>query len=168
MGTNQIIMKTNQIKHVLIAVDYDPTAQKVAEQGFSLAKSMGAEVTLLHVITDSTYYTSTEFSPVLGIGGYIETAQIQMDTVDGLRNAAQHFLDKTTRHLEDTNIKTIVNEGDIADTILETSKKLKADVIVMGSHSQKWLENILVGSVTEEVLKETRIPLFLIPTKKRS
>jgi nucleotide-binding universal stress UspA family protein len=161
-------MKTNQIKHVLIAVDYDPTAQKVAEQGFSLAKSMGAEVTLLHVITDSTYYTSTEFSPILGIGGYIETARIQLDTVDGLRNAAQHFLDKTKLHLEDTNIHTVVNEGDIADTILETAKELKADIIVLGSHSQKWLENILVGSVTEEVLKQTRIPLFLIPTRKRN
>ena len=104
----------------------------------------------------------------MGIGGYIETAQIQLDTVDGLRNAAQHFLDKTKLHLEDTTIQTIVNEGDIADTILETAKELKADVIVLGSHSQKWLENILVGSVTEEVLKQTRIPLFMIPTKKRS
>lgn len=161
-------MKTNQLKRVLIAVDYDPTAQKVVEQGFSLAKSLGAEITLLHVITDSMYYTSTEFSPVLGIGGYIETSQIQMDTAEGLRNAAQHFLDKTKRHLEDENIRTIVNEGDIADTILETANELKADIIVMGSHSQKWLENILVGSVTEEVLKQTRIPLFMIPTKKRS
>ncbi len=161
-------MEANQIKHVLIAVDYDSTALKVVELGFSLAKSMSAEVTLLHVITDSMYYASTEFSPILGIGGYIETDQIQLDTVDGLRNAANHFLDKTKRHLGDENIQTIVREGDIADTILETAKIFKADIIVLGSHSQKWLENILVGSVTEEVLKQTRIPLFVIPTKKRS
>jgi len=159
-------MKTDQLKKVLIALDYDPTAQKVAEQGFSLAKSMGAEVTLLHVITDPTYYASTDFSPVLGIGGYIETAQIQMNTIEGLRNAAQHFLEKTKLHLEDTNIQTMVNEGNIADTILESAKKIKADIVVLGSHSQKWLENILVGSVTEEVLKQTRIPLFIIPTKR--
>ena len=158
-------MKTNQIKHVLVAVDYDPTAQMVAEQGYSLAKSMGAEVTLLHVITDSTYYASTDFSPILGIGGYIETAQIQLDTVDGLRNAAQHFLDKTKRHLDDTNIHTVVNEGDIAETILETAKEMNADVIVLGSRTQKWLENILAGSVTEDVMKQTQVPLFTIPIK---
>ncbi|MBW8331538.1 MAG: universal stress protein [Prolixibacteraceae bacterium] len=158
-------MKTNQIKHVLVAVDYDPTAQMVAEQGYSLAKSMGAEVTLLHVITDPTYYASTEFSPILGIGGYIETAQIQLDTVDGLRNAAQHFLDKTKRHLDDTNIHTVVNEGDIAETILETAKEMNADVIVLGSRTQKWLENILAGSVTEDVMKQTQVPLFTIPIK---
>lgn len=158
-------MKTNQIKQVLIAVDYDPTAQNIAEQGHSLARSMGAEVTLLHVITDPTYYASTEFSPILGIGGYIETAQIQLDTVDGLRNAAQHFLDKTKRHLDDTNIRTVVNEGDIAETILETAKEINADIIVLGSRSQKWLENILTGNVTEDVLKQTEVPLFTIPIK---
>jgi len=36
----------------------------------------------------------------------------------------------------------------------------------MGSHSQKWLENIIMGSVTKEVLRKTTIPLFIIPTKK--
>jgi nucleotide-binding universal stress UspA family protein len=38
---------------------------------------------------------------------------------------------------------------------------------VMGSHSQKWLESILLGSVTEEVLRKTNIPLFIVPTKKQ-
>ena len=33
-------MKTNKMKKVLIALDYYPTAQKVAEEGFSLAKTM--------------------------------------------------------------------------------------------------------------------------------
>jgi hypothetical protein len=37
-------MKTNKMKKVLIALDYNPTAQKVAEVGFSMAKSMNAEV----------------------------------------------------------------------------------------------------------------------------
>jgi len=45
---------------------------------------------------------------------------------------------------------------------------LHADIIVMGSHSRRWLENIVMGSVTEEVLHHTSIPLFIIPTKKHS
>jgi nucleotide-binding universal stress UspA family protein len=36
----------------------------------------------------------------------------------------------------------------------------------MGSHSQKWLEKILMGSVTEKVLKYTEIPLLVVPTGK--
>ena len=49
-------MKTKKISKVLIALDYDPTAQKVAEIGFSYAKSMEAEVILLHIIADPIYY----------------------------------------------------------------------------------------------------------------
>ncbi|MFA5817207.1 MAG: universal stress protein, partial [Bacteroidales bacterium] len=58
-------------------------------------------------------------------------------------------------------------EGDFADAILKAAKDLDADIIVIGSHSQKWLEKIVMGSVTEKVLNHTTIPLFVIPTKKR-
>jgi nucleotide-binding universal stress UspA family protein len=51
---------------------------------------------------------------------------------------------------------------------LESAKNLKADIIVLGTHSRKWLENILMGSVAEKVLKNTTLPLFIIPTKKES
>jgi len=39
---------------------------------------------------------------------------------------------------------------------------------VMGSHSRKWLENIILGSEAENVLKMTAIPLFIVPTKKQA
>jgi len=36
----------------------------------------------------------------------------------------------------------------------------------LGTHSQRWLENIIMGSVAEKVLHHTKIPLLIIPTKK--
>ena len=156
------------MKKVLIALDYDPTAQKVAETGYSLAKSIGAEIILLHVITDPVYYSSTEYSPIMGFTGYKETGQLQFDSVDGLKNASQHFLEKSKNHLGDKTIKTVVKEGDFAGSILKTAKELHADIIVMGSHSRKWLEKIVMGSVTEKVLSHTSIPLFIVPTKKHN
>jgi nucleotide-binding universal stress UspA family protein len=154
------------MKKVLIALDYDPTAQKVAETGFSLAKAMGAEVILLHVISDPVYYSSTEYSPIMGFDGFMETGSLQLDSVDALKNASLHFLDKSRQHLGDKTIQTLVEEGDIAESILKTAKETHADIIVMGSHSRKWLEDIVVGSVTEKVLHHTSIPMFIIPTKK--
>jgi nucleotide-binding universal stress UspA family protein len=41
-----------------------------------------------------------------------------------------------------------------------------AELIVMGSHSRKWLDAILMGSVTEKVLHHTVLPLYIVPTKK--
>jgi nucleotide-binding universal stress UspA family protein len=161
-------MKTIEMKKVLIALDYDPTAQKVAETGFSLARAMGAEVTLLHVITDPVYYASTEYSPIMGLTGEMDISPIQRENVDGLKRMSQLFLDKSKRHLGDDAIQTLVKEGDFAETILKTAKELHADIIVMGSHSRKWLEKVVMGSVTESVLNQSTIPLFIVPTKKRS
>ena len=81
-------MKTNKFKKVIIALDYDPTAQKVAEVGFSMAKAMKAEVILLHVISDPVYYSTVEYSPIMGFNGFMETAQLQLNSVDSLRNAS--------------------------------------------------------------------------------
>jgi nucleotide-binding universal stress UspA family protein len=139
----------------------------VAEGGYDLAKTMGAEVILLHVISDPVYYSSTDYSPIMGFTGYMNTDPLQLNTIEVLKTASQNFLDKTRNHLGDSSIQTVVEEGDFAETILKTAKKLHVDMIVLGSHSQKWLENIVMGSVTEEVLRQSTIPLFIIPTRKR-
>jgi nucleotide-binding universal stress UspA family protein len=161
-------MKTIKMKKVLIALDYNPTAQKVAESGFSLAKTIGAEITLLHVISDPVDYSSTEYSPIMGFIGFRDQSQLQLDSVDVLKKVSQQFLDKSKHHLGDKNIKTLVEEGNFAESILKTAKDLHADIIVMGTHSRKWLENIVMGSVTEKVLNHTSIPVFIIPTKKHN
>jgi nucleotide-binding universal stress UspA family protein len=154
------------MKKVLIALDYNPTAQKVAETGYSLAKALNAKVILLHVITDPMFYATSEFSPIMGYNGYVDVSPTILESIDGLKDASLQYLDKTKQHLGDDTIQTLVEEGDTAKTILNTAENQHADVIVMGSHSQKWLENIVMGSVTEKVLNLSSVPLFIIPTKK--
>ncbi len=156
------------MKRVLIALDYDPTAQKVAETGYSLAKSMGAEVILLHVISGPAYYVPRNYETIMGFTGFIDSGPVAIDNMDALKKAAQGFLDKSKHHLGDKTIQTQIKEGDFAESILKAARDLHADMIVLGSHSQKWLENILMGSVTEKVLNDTKIPLFIVPTKKHS
>ncbi len=156
------------MKKVLIALDYNPTAQKVAETGYLLAKSLNAEVVLLHVITDPVFYSTSGYSPIMGFDGFVDVSPTVMDSIEGLKKAALQYLDKSKHHLGDKNIQTLVKDGDFAEVILETAKELHADIIVMGSHSQKWLENILIGSVAEKVLNQSTIPLFIIPTKKKA
>jgi len=145
------------MKKILIAIDYDPTAKKVAEEGFSLAKEMNAKVILLHVVSNPVLYYST----------YMVIAPSQIKSNDELKAISQIFLDKSKHDLGDDNIQTIVKEGDIAESILETARDLEVDIIVLGTHSRKWLEDILMGSVAENALKHTTLPLFIIPTKKQ-
>jgi nucleotide-binding universal stress UspA family protein len=155
------------MKKILIAIDYDPTAQKVAEEGFELAKTMGAEVVLLHVIADPVYYSSTDYSPIMGFTGYLNTDLLQLSTIGELKKASMTFLEKIRNHLGSPSIKIVIEEGDFATMILKTAKHLNVSTIVMGSHSRKWLENIVMGSVTNDVLHRSTIPLFIVPTKHR-
>jgi nucleotide-binding universal stress UspA family protein len=150
-------MKKIIIKKVLIALDYSPTAQKIAETGFSMAKTMGAEVVLLHVITDLVQYSIS----------YLNMGPLQLDSAEGIITASQQFLEKTRKHLGDESILLMVREGDFAETILNTAKELKTDVLVMGSHSKRWLEDIIMGSVTEKVINHITIPLLIIPVKQK-
>ncbi len=154
------------MKKVLIALDYDPTARKIAEMGYELGKAMNAEVILLHVISDPVYYSSTEYSPIMGFTGYLNLDPLQQNTIENLKTASLNFLEKSRDFLGDPTIQTMIAEGDFADSILKTAERIHADVIVIGSHSRKWLENIVMGSVTQEVLQHTKIPLYIIPTKK--
>jgi nucleotide-binding universal stress UspA family protein len=148
-------MKTDKIKKVLIALDYDETSQKVAETGFSLAKAMNAEIVLLHVISENPVYYSS----------YMYMRELKVDILSDLRKTTQEFLEKIKKQLGDASIHTVLKEGFITDTILETAKELDSDMIILGSHNRKWLETIIPGSVVEGVVKRTSIPLFIVPTR---
>ncbi len=102
----------------------------------------------------------------MGFTGYLEVGQLQL-THESIKKTSQHFLDKSKHHLGDGSIKTLVSEGDFAEMILKTAKDLHADIIVIGSHSRRWLDEVLMGSVTEKVLHHSAIPLFIIPTKQK-
>ena len=150
-------MIQDKIKRVLIALDYDPTALKVANKGFTMAKEMGAEVILLHVIMNLVTYSLT----------YLKMDPLRLKSISDFKEASQDFLDIPKHRLENNMIQSIVKQGDFAVSILNAAKEMAVDLIVMGSHSSMWLEEIVMGRVTNEVLQQTRIPILIIPTKRR-
>ena len=146
-------MEASKIKKVLIAIDYDKTAEIVVEAGFTMAKAMNAEITLLHVMYERPDY-------------YIESPAVyefKIGYIENLKVSLQNFLNETKKHLGDDSINTIIREGEIAETILNTAKEIDADIIVIGAHSRNWFENIITGNDAKTILKRTTIPLFIIP-----
>ena len=153
------------MKSILIALDYGLSAQKIAEKGFELAKSMNAKVTLLHVVADETYYGSMDSAPFMGFYGY---DFFNIDKNESLIESSKNFLEKIKSHLKDIDIEIIAEQGDFPTVILETATKLHSNIIVLGSHSKNWLESAVMGSVTESVLAKTKIPMFIIPIKEHN
>ena len=150
-------MKTEKTKKVLIALDYDATSKKVAVEGYSLAQSMNAETILLHVISElPVYYSDSNYNH-----------EFKVDMLGDLNKTTQAFLDKVKKHLGDEDVQTVLIEGEIADSILKTAKDMDVNIIVMGSHSRKWLESIILGSQAEDVLTNSPIPVLIVPVKKK-
>lgn len=53
------------MKKICIALDYNPSSEKVAQTGYTYAKALGAETTLVHVIENAVYY-AMDYSPFMG------------------------------------------------------------------------------------------------------
>lgn len=151
------------MKKILIALDDSPIAQKVAKAGCQMAMAIDARAILLHVVSDRPYYTSLDYSPVMGFEGFNNA--VETVAWEEWRKVASNYLKKIKELLGSPNIETLVKQGEFANTILETAKDQKVEMIVMGTHSRRGLEKILVGSVAEKVLQRSLIPLFIVPAK---
>ncbi len=153
-------------KKILIALDYSPPAEKVADTGYRFAKSMEGEVSLLHVVGDINYYSSVQYTPILGFDSFLDTTVQQSITIEELKSAAQQFLDQSKKHLKDDTIQTILKEGEVSRAILETAKALPADLIIMGTHGRRGIDKVLMGSVAEKVLHHSEVPVLIIPIRE--
>ena len=160
-------METKQ-KRILIALDYDPSAQKIAEEGYALAKSVNATAILLHVVLEYANYSSLSHTTIIGFVGIKDIGKMQKEIHAGPEIIATAFLEKSKKHLGNKDIQVLVKEGEFAQSILEVANEQNVDLIVMGSHSKRWLEKIVMGSVTEKVLSKTTIPLFIIPIRNKT
>jgi nucleotide-binding universal stress UspA family protein len=151
------------MNRILIAIDFNPTAEIVATIGNDLAKALKAKIILVHVITDAAYY-AIDYSPIMGYKGAYTRGAVAV--VKEIKKEAQGFLDAAVEHLGDKKIETAVLEGETADAIIEHAQKWEADLIVMGSHTHRGLEKLFVPDVAAHVLKHSKIPLLTVPVSE--
>ena len=151
------------MKKVLIAIDYNPTSEQVALQGYELAKMLDAEICLVHVVADVRYY-GMQYPTFMGFDSY--EVPLDVNLHGEITKVADSFLETAAQHLNDPSVTTHIAEGNTADAILEYAKEWGATLIVMGTHSHGTLEKFLVGTVASRILEHTKIPIYMIPIKK--
>jgi nucleotide-binding universal stress UspA family protein len=152
------------MKKILIAIDYNPCSQKIAETGFEYARAMNAEVCIVHAIADIAYY-SMEYAPIMGFKGFSPDSAYK--NIEEQEKEAEDFLSAVVKHLGGMNIETKVLNGKTSETILQYADEYNASMIVMGSQSHSSFEKILIGNVVADVLKHSFIPVMIVPTDKQ-
>jgi nucleotide-binding universal stress UspA family protein len=144
-------------RHILIAIDGSELAEHALTNGLSLAKFMGAKVTVivveepfnwLGVSETKAHQASEEFAK--------HTEQIKKHTANVLSHAADAA--KNAR----VPCETIQVEDDQPyKAIIATAEDKGCDLIVMASHGRSGLSAVVLGSVTNKVLTHTKIPVLV-------
>ncbi len=152
-------------RKVLIAIDYAVSAQKIAEKGYHFATSLNAEIVLMHVVENVIYYSTVRYDPIMGFNGFGETDFLGENVLFNVEKEAADFLTKVKHHLGNHTIKTIVESGDVSTAILETAKRIDADIIVIGTNGRRGFEEVLLGNTAHELVTRSTIPIYIIPIK---
>ena len=137
------------VKKILLPVDGSEHSMRSAKYAAELAKPAKAEVVLL------TCYSTV---PLGMEGGALA------DIGASLSREADKTLEPFRMALREMGVpfRDRVVEGDAAETISGTAKRLGCDLIVMGSRGHSGLEGLLLGSVTHRVLQTAPCPVLVL------
>ncbi|MBK6479606.1 MAG: universal stress protein [Saprospiraceae bacterium] len=149
------------MKKILIAIDYNPTAENVAKIGYAVAKAFQAEVVLVHVITDPAFY-SIPYSPIMGFyGSYADGTE---GVVENIKRKLKIFWQLQASTWVTHSFRPRYWKGIPMIQFLQFADEWKADLIVMGSHKHKGLEKLL-PDLAVHMVKNSKIPLLTIPSE---
>ena len=140
------------IQHILCPVDFSPESNHALKYGINLAKKLGAEVHIAHVfdipafaLPDGAIMASPEFATKI-------------------MNAAQDQLDALEKAHSDSGVKIHCRlmQGVPSEGINQLCEVSNADLVVMGTHGRAGISHFLLGSVTERVVRTSKIPVLTI------
>jgi len=139
-----------RFQRILVAVDASPVAARASDVATDLARSLGAEVALLHAI-----------DPSLGVapqGGASAAELIALAAEEGKRLLAR-FSQRAA--LQPPPLE-FVPVGKPAGEIVKAAKEWPADLIVIGSHGRGGVGRVVLGSVAEAVMRHAPCPVLVV------
>ena len=145
---------------VLAALDFSDIAAPVLDAGAELATALGARLHLLHVAAEEPELAGYDKDDVATFTREDRARQL-LDEHHDLRARADEL---TAGGLE---VVPLLVMGSTVEVILEQAQRLDAAYIVAGTHGHGGLHHLLLGSVSEGLLKRTDRPVVLVPVERR-
>jgi nucleotide-binding universal stress UspA family protein len=147
-------MPEPRFARILCPVDFSEFSARALDHALRLAEGHESEVTVLYVTPVSAY-------AALGAeGAYFRT---DLPAPETLSDARQHLAQFVERRAGPTSrAHQLVREGDPAGQIVVWAEQYHADLIVMGTHGLSGLRRMLMGSVTEKVLRRAPCPVMSV------
>jgi nucleotide-binding universal stress UspA family protein len=140
--------------HILVPIDGSETSMLAVSKASGLALAFGSRITLIHVV-DNYPFIGVGADYALGQNEYLAAATSSANAAlaRGVAALAAEGLHSDQRVIDGH----VVHEG-----IVDTAIAIGADLIVMGSHGRTGIEKLLLGSVTQRVLQDAKVPVLVV------
>ncbi len=148
------------VKSILWPSDASKFSVRSLETAVELAKQFGAKLYGLQVVPRVPIDDSGFAGPPI--------AELDIPKYEQrLRYSAEKALKQTVAEKvpEDVAVETHVEMGKASEVIINFAKELKVDLIVMVTHGRTGLSHLMIGSVTEDVIRRSPIPILVLPNK---
>lgn len=142
------------MKRVLIATDGSDYTKEAVSHGLHLAKVLGAEVTALYVVDQTSFVSFPMDSSIVSVYSLLE-------------NEGKRAVEDVVKEGEAMGLKVtpLIIEGSPTRKIVETSADF--DLVVLGTLGRSALSKLFMGSVAERVTRYAPCPVLVVRSKRR-
>jgi nucleotide-binding universal stress UspA family protein len=135
------------IRHVLCPTDLSDTSAHAVQQAVVIASWYKASITAFHVLERVV-------------------PSIEGISLDRVRRDVALFFEGAEKAV--VPVEVMLDSGNPANQIVDCAARLPADLIVMGTHGTSGFEHLVLGSVTEKVLRKAPCPVLTVPPLARA
>ena len=139
---------------LLVAVDFSDPTDMILKVARRLAKSLDASVWVVHAAAPDPDFVGYDVGP-----------EVVRDQVAKEFRDEHRQLQKYTDQLREAGVeaKAMLVQGPTVDTILEMADKQESDLIVVGSHGRGMIAEVLMGSVSQGLIRAGQCPVTVVP-----
>ena len=143
-----------ELHRILVPTDFSKHSEVALTYAVALAEKFGAELVLLHVVQDLALFIPDAVAVAPPIAAPVE--QFVAAARDALERVAK------ADNLQHVRVRREVREGTPFYEIIRFAKEGDIDLIVMGTHGHAGLTHVLLGSVTEKVVRKAPCPVLTV------
>lgn len=144
------------VRNILAPVDFSDASKMAVGHAKELALTYGAQITLLHAV-EEVMYPSAYGMEMADVPGPEVIDRVEESLADMAREEIGY---------EHVTVDSVI--GYAPSTILDYTEENDVDLIVIATHGRSGLERLLLGSVTERVVRRVSVPVFVVKSFGKS
>lgn len=141
-----------EIKRILVPIDFSGCSKRALQYALPLARQFGARLVLVYVMP-ANYFIGSEFGPV----------DFPVPEAEWRAQSQQELGAMARREIgTEVAFDAVVVQGQPAHEIAAAAVEYQASLIVISTHGRTGLRHVLVGSVTENVVRYAPCPVLVV------